>query len=829
VQYDWLSKEAAILKRGYFDARERCERYSRIPDGADAEKGAVEKKLHSVDRWEDLERRRLRLAERCRAWMPDVAEALPEMSRPRDERLDQGATEGELRKIEIEACSRFDADLETRSGQYPVSRALNRLRANLNLALLQFLLIGEEDGKYPTDNACAEYRDAHARAREICRRGQALPALPAPVNDPQRDLRGLYDWCGDAMARWRLSKPTDAEDAPAAAAPEQGEGKAGSLVPILCPYDGPLAAALRRRCPDVKEAHDELGSLRDYKQALFVQSLPVIMEWPPDPWFDLPEGAEPRPCAWDRLLFEAPAEDEQGEDTSPLAAFMKHARRLPEQPPEYTENILWDSQPVASFAAECQRAGKPLALGQWSDPLRIGRAWGSQTGFLEQHQHGDLASGIVQGRFIAVAFVDRVLVDPRFRQWCVLWEEYRKTGEVPVLAHEKAARDIGAAIPERKTVWDHLPYVIGLNCPILYTAAALHYLLPVKGDAVEYGPVCSDGVAFDFNRVGIGEAIRNPRQAEGVNWLSDDAMKLFGLAEVMVRAAGSESAVAKMYGITAAEVSVLPLVTSQAGDPLGVAFKIGQGGVLVLPGCWSLMAKADMIRRLASDFWAPMRQWLRDTGEPAVRGGDSSNARKAEEPKEEPPQEERGPANCFLPRGHFWEVRYGEEEGHLKASKGMQRIYQLLRQRDNPKPVSALALVGADEELAKLDQTFEPILDRKAKAAFRDEIASLDSRIEVAEQNDDASAAHLREERGKIVADFMNAHGLGRRDRKLGSASPAAKAANAVRTTLARTYGVMRKADPPMKALAAHLSESIQSEGNAFAYRPAPETSAWDL
>jgi hypothetical protein len=39
----------------------------------------------------------------------------------------------------------------------------------------------------------------------------------------------------------------------------------------------------------------------------------------------------------------------------------------------------------------------------------------------------------------------------------------------------------------------------------------------------------------------------------------------------------------------------------------------------------------------------------------------------------------------------------------------------------------------------------------------------------------------------------------------------------------------MRKANPPMKSLAAHLAESIKSEGNAFAYRPAAETPDWDL
>jgi len=63
----------------------------------------------------------------------------------------------------------------------------------------------------------------------------------------------------------------------------------------------------------------------------------------------------------------------------------------------------------------------------------------------------------------------------------------------------------------------------------------------------------------------------------------------------------------------------------------------------------------------------------------------------------------------------------------------------------------------------------------------------------------------------------------------LGSATPAAQAANAVRASFRRAYAAMRAAKPPMKALASHLSASIKSEGSGFAYRPAPETPAWNL
>ena len=396
-----------------------------------------------------------------------------------------------------------------------------------------------------------------------------------------------------------------------------------NVVPILCPYDGRLAEALRRICPNVREAHEELGSLRDYKQAIFVHSLPVIMEMPPDPWFY--SDASPRPCVWNDLTDADLAKGEQ------------------------LENIQWDSQPVPLFAGECERAGKPLALGQWSDPFRIGRDWQSQTGFLEEHQHHDLAGGIVQGRFLAVAFVEQVLVDPRFKVWCALWEQYRKSGEVPVLEHEKAAREWGAVIPERRTIWDHLPYVIGLSCPRMYTATALHYLLPVREEGVvDYGPVCSEGIAFDFRRASIGEPFHNLRPADEINWLSDDEMKVFGPVEVMVDAAGSEVAVARMYDLVPSQVRVLPLITSQAGDWLAVAFRVGQGEILLLPECKDLESKAEMIRLLATELWDPIQAWL---GTLATQSPEQASAStKAAIGSKPGISEDRGKGDAFPPQ-----------------------------------------------------------------------------------------------------------------------------------------------------------------------------------
>ena len=64
--------------------------------------------------------------------------------------------------------------------------------------------------------------------------------------------------------------------------------------------------------------------------------------------------------------------------------------------------------------------------------------------------------------------------------------------------------------------------------------------------------------------------------------------------------------------------------------------------------------------------------------------------------------------------------------------------------------------------------------------------------------------------------------------RELGPASNDQRARDSVRKKLDRAYEQLEIGQPPMKQLARHLHQSIQPEGNAYAYRPSPPIN-WSL
>lgn len=287
-------------------------------------------------------------------------------------------------------------------------------------------------------------------------------------------------------------------------------------------------------------------------------------------------------------------------------------------------------------------------------------------------------------------------------------------------------------------------------------------------------------------------------------------------------------------------VRIEPVLRNKVGDWLACGVRIGQGAVLLLPQCRDQRAEAALIVKLATEQWGAVQEWLESSPKPAsapapvqpaapMPAGQASEARAVTGP-ETTGQPDTEPVNRFVPQGHFWQLQFGAESGLIKDSKGMQRIAVLLSYRDSPKPVPALKLLGLNEDLAKLEDTFQPVLDEHAKREFRNKIEDLDSRIEEAEKNNDfAGAGHLKEQRGSIIEELSHARGLGGRDRRLGGKPPAQRAANAVKLSLGRVYTGLRQAKPPMKSLAAHLSESIRPEGNAFAYRPDVQTPPWQL
>ena len=70
---------------------------------------------------------------------------------------------------------------------------------------------------------------------------------------------------------------------------------------------------------------------------------------------------------------------------------------------------------------------------------------------------------------------------------------------------------------------------------------------------------------------------------------------------------------------------------------------------------------------------------------------------------------------------------------------------------------------------------------------------------------------------------------MGGHKRRLGPATPPEKARQAVRKAIDRAIDNMRKMQPPLPQLAAHLKTSIVGEGTSFVYRPPDPAPDWDL
>jgi hypothetical protein len=78
-------------------------------------------------------------------------------------------------------------------------------------------------------------------------------------------------------------------------------------------------------------------------------------------------------------------------------------------------------------------------------------------------------------------------------------------------------------------------------------------------------------------------------------------------------------AVAKSYGVALADVGIAPLFVNALGEWLGVAVRIGSGAVLVLP---EFPDKAAVLKRLVTDLWGPIREWLAEPTRAAPQPAD---------------------------------------------------------------------------------------------------------------------------------------------------------------------------------------------------------------
>ena len=160
---------------------------------------------------------------------------------------------------------------------------------------------------------------------------------------------------------------------------------------------------------------------------------------------------------------------------------------------------------------------------------------------------------------------------------------------------------------------------------------------------------------------------------------------------------------------------------------------------------------------------------------------------------------------------------YEGKQVQLPDSKGLGDIAALIGARGAD--VHVLTLVG--HRLTRMGA--DPVLDEKAKAAYKARLAGLAGEIEDAEDAGNPGRAEaLRSERDALVRELAAAAGLGRRDRKLGD-----EAERARKTVSARVRDALAKIGQVHPELADHLRSSLRM-GTQCSYSPA-EPVTWKM
>jgi hypothetical protein len=151
--------------------------------------------------------------------------------------------------------------------------------------------------------------------------------------------------------------------------------------------------------------------------------------------------------------------------------------------------------------------------------------------------------------------------------------------------------------------------------------------------------------------------------------------------------------------------------------------------------------------------------------------------------------------------GGLWRVRGLGAEVHVKDSRGIEMLAKLVAAPGCE--LHALDLVGSVASDAG------PLLDSRARDAYRDRLRALHSERELAsERSDLAALARLDEEVEALAAELERAFGLGGRARAAGSHSERAR--SNVQRRISHAIAQVRAASEPLGAhLAAHVRTGL--------------------
>ncbi|TMD09493.1 MAG: hypothetical protein E6J01_01715 [Chloroflexi bacterium] len=182
----------------------------------------------------------------------------------------------------------------------------------------------------------------------------------------------------------------------------------------------------------------------------------------------------------------------------------------------------------------------------------------------------------------------------------------------------------------------------------------------------------------------------------------------------------------------------------------------------------------------------------------------------------------------FKREGEYWTLDYQGQVSRLKDRGGLRYLATLLA---NPhREIFALDLVnGATPKpsrdgwknadvTASSSRVVEPLLDDRAKAAYRTRLDELEGELSEAERfNDPERASRARAERDALTRELARAVGLGGRDRPSGS--PAERARISVTKSIKAALNSIAAANP---TLGRHLDSTIRT-GTFCSYSPDPQ------
>jgi hypothetical protein len=174
----------------------------------------------------------------------------------------------------------------------------------------------------------------------------------------------------------------------------------------------------------------------------------------------------------------------------------------------------------------------------------------------------------------------------------------------------------------------------------------------------------------------------------------------------------------------------------------------------------------------------------------------------------------------FRRDGEVWTLTFAGRRAQLRDAKGLRDLAVLLAAPGQE--VAAADLITGTVRPAQVFGA-DPVLDDRARAAYRARLGDLDDELAEADARHDIErSARLAAERDALIDELARATGLGGRRRRLGDATERART-----TVTARIRDAIGRIERAHPELGRHLRASIVT-GTRCAYRPA-ETVRWSV